>query len=340
MNDTLGSLKVEVREWMEEETLSDTKCNSAINDGIESLWMTLLRATVSMFVGGPISLSIESGTEGVILVSIVDPTVAPVVSDVAASDAALASHTVDVAYTFVTESGSETMLSPVTTHTTGVGLLAAVHPPTLVTGAMGWNLYARSFGTGSLVKQNEAPLEFLNTGGAYVYEPETGYINDPGLPQPPTENTTGDDICFIKHLEAQMPDQGWKAYDSVDIHSLAMRRLARNVASSSEYQGYAWDLVNQRQLEFRPQTATAWSPRYFYIKRPRRLRYDNAPLPFLTVPSTAFLRYFAMSRLSITIREYEAAKAWAEVAEAERTRLELAVLQMNSVKNEYITQFG
>ena len=333
MPNTLGTLKAEVQEWLEEgSSIPDSRYNAAINDGVESLWSTLMRASISLFMGGPVSLSIDTATQGVILVSVADPTTAPTVTDVV--EGSLGSHTAVCAYTLVTESGTETMISGTTSHSTAANNVASVAAPTFTEGAIGWNCYMGSTAA-RLAKQNDEPILF----GVAFQEPATGEIDDPDLPLPPIENTTGDDICYIRHLEAQMPDLGYKAYDAADIGSLLMRRAGRNVATSSEYQNFYWDLINQRQLEFRPTTALAWNPRYFYIKRPRRLAFDNAPLPFLTVPSVAFLRYWALSLLSLSIREFKSADAWEAKAEKERARCELTVVQMNHVKNDYITAF-
>ncbi len=137
-----------------------------------------------------------------------------------------------------------------------------------------------------------------------------------------------------------MPDLGYKTYDAADIDSLMMRKTARFVASSSQYQNYAWDLINQRQLEIRPALGTSLVPRYFYVKRPRRLKYDNASLPFLTVPSTAFLRNYALSRLALSIREFESAQAYGVIAEQERTSCLRVVLDMNRPKMISITPFN
>lgn len=335
MIDTLAGLRDDILEWLEESNLTD-RATSAINDSIESLWMTLMRTTVSMFVGGPIGLTLSSGTEGVILVSVADPTVAPTAG--VATSGSLDAHSVAVKITLVTESGTETLPSPSTTQACLAGEVASITSPSYVSGAIGYNVYGYSTlgPTTTYAKQNDEPVSF---GTAYQ-EPDTGFVNGPELPLVPTENTTGDDICYIKLIEAQMPDLGYKQYDAAAIDSLLMRKAARNIPTgNSQYQNYYWDLINQRQLEFRPALGTSLTPRYFYVKRPRRLRFDNAPLPFLTVPAVPFLKYNSLSLLSISIREFETAKAWAEKAENERGQLELTVMQMNQNKNQYITPY-
>lgn len=339
---TLGTIKGSIQDWIDGETIPDRRFNSAINNAIESLWSSIINFNVGLMMHGPVSLDLTTGTEGIYLVSIIDPTVALTVSEALSQDPARAQETLDISYTYVTESGTETMLGPVTTHTLSVpGRIAAVHPPQIVDGAFGWNLYARDTSSvGNLVLQNDAPLPFLTTSSEYQNEPESGWLNDPSLPQPPIENTTGDDICYIRHLECQMPDLGWKSYDAADVDSLMMRKVARFVSSGSQYQNYSWDLINQRQLEIRPALGTDLTPRYFYVKRPRRLRYDNSPLPFLTVPATAFLEAYASSRLLLSIREFESAQAWGLIAEQERQTCLKVVLDMNRPKMVSITPFN
>ncbi len=334
MANTLGELRTDINDWLEE-TLPVSRVNGAINNGIESLWSTLIRASVSMFVGGPISLSLTSGTEGVILISVADPTGALTLSS--ATSGALDAHSIFAKYTLVTESGTETLPSAAASLAVNALDVGVVESPAFVSGSIGWNCYGYSTlgSTTTYAKQNDTPILF----GTDYQEPDDGFVNGPEYPLVPTENTTGDDICYIRHLECQMPDLGYKQYDAADISSVLMRKVSRNISTTSQYQNYYWDLINQRQLEFRPALGVDLAPRYFYVKRPRRLRFDNSPLPFLTVPCTEFLQAYAMARLSISIREYDASKAWDEVAERERTRCELLVNDMNHVKNQFITPY-
>lgn len=329
MPNTFGELKAEVLDWLDE-TVPESRTRNAINDAIESLWETLIRAAIGLFVGGPTSLSVAAAAERTTVTSVTDPTTAPTLSDVAVGN--LAEHAIVVAYTLVTESGTETLISSTSSRTVPINNICSVASPSFVESAVGWNCYMGS-PTGRLAKQNEVPILFGNA----FQEPVTGFVNEPENPSPPTENTTGDDIFYIRHLEVSLTSGGYKKWDGADIDSLLMQRAARGIASQSQYQSYYWDLINQRQLEMRPAAGQAMTPRYFYIKRPRRIRFDSAPLPFLTVPSTAFLRYHALSVLFLSIHEYEASTAWSEKAERERARCELAVLAMNRPKNQYIT---
>jgi hypothetical protein len=290
-------------------------------------------------MGGPVTLTIDAATSRETIVSITDPTVAPTVSDTAAQDPALTAHTVDVAYTYVTASGTETLLSPTTTHTCGVGEVAAVHPPAIVDDAVGWNCYARSASVGELVKQNDEPLEFLTTSAAYFVEEDTGFTNDPGDPLPPTENTTGDNIFYIRHIDVLTPSNVLRSWNQGDIDSDMMRRLALTYASTSEYQNYGFDLINQRTLEIRPPTGATLTTKYFFVVKPRRMRFDNSPLPFPTVPSEEFLRNFALSGIFLALREINLAAAWEKKADASRVRCELALTATNRPKNQRVTAY-
>src|SRR5215813_8504472 len=110
--DTLGSIKGEIRDWLDED-LPDSRLNSAVNDGIGSLWLSLMKASMSLFLGGPIDLHFTTSSN--ILITVFDPTTAPTVSDTPALDTGKAAHTIRAGVTYVTESGSETLMSPITT---------------------------------------------------------------------------------------------------------------------------------------------------------------------------------------------------------------------------------
>src|SRR5262245_6146240 len=328
--DTLGTLKAEIEDWLDED-LPESRVTSAVNDAIESLWTSLMRISVSTFISGPVDVTFNSASN--LLITVRDPTTATVVSDVPSSDPGKAAHTVRVGYTYVTDSGSETLLSPITSWSVATGQLASVHYPAQIAGILGWNLYASDIAGGLLILQNPQPLGWDN----YFTEPESGYNHDPNGPYPPTENTTADDICYIQHLEVQLPDTGFRAYEQADIASLMMRRFAGALATSSVYQNYAYDFINQRQVEIRPSPVTPINSDLFYVKRPRRLAFDKAPLPFLAFPSIAFLRDFALAKLALSIREFDSAKGWGQSAEMERHRLEIAFTQLRSPKHNYIS---
>jgi len=328
---TFGALKAEINDWLDE-NIPDSRLSDAINDGIESLWETLMRAYLNMFMAGPVNLTFTTPSQ--LLVTIADPTTPLVISN-QVLDPSVPVHTVRAAYSYVTDSGSETKISPEASFTTAAGSVAAIHFPAQIPGVYGWNCYASNWGTGQLVLQNDEPLQWE----AYFLEPMSGFTHDPNGPYPPSQNTTGDEVVYIRHMEARMPDGGLTTYEEYDIHSLLMQRMARSIATTSDYQSYAYDFINQRQVEIRPDPKQTLNTRIFYIIRPRRIQFDNATIPFYTIPHRAFLRAYSQSVLCLSIREFEAAKAWDAVAEKERTRLELAVVQMNHPKNDYVTPY-
>lgn len=325
-------MRASVQKWMRESVDIDLG-NEAINDAVESLWNSLMRVSLSLFMGGPVTMSIASAAERASIVSIADPIVAPTLADVVVG--ALAQHDVVVGYTLVTESGSETLVSSTNTRTVPINNVCSVTSPVFAEGAIGWNCYIGS-PVGRLAKQNDAPIHF---GDAYQ-ELVTGFVNEPDNPSPPVANTTADDVYYIRHLELALSDGTKKAWNAGDLDSDMMRRASSMLSSSSEYQNYYYDFINQRTLELRPAAGAALSPRYFYIQKPRKLRFDGAPLPFLSLPgSTAFLRYQALSLLNITIREFDTALAWETKADKERINLELSVNQMNATKAQTVTPY-
>lgn len=339
MADTLGSLRASVQRWLRGSKVDDATINEAINDGVESLFTTLVRASLSVLMGGPVTLSLAAATSQETVVSIDDPTIAPTVSDTAADDPALASHTVDVEYTYVTASGSETLPSPITNHTCALGFVAAVHPPPIVNDAIGWNCYARSSAIGNLVKQNDEPLPFTTTSSANFIEQDAGFTNDPADPEPPAENTTGDNIFYIRHIDVLTPSNVLRSWNQGDIDSDMMRRLSLTYASTSEYQNYGFDLINQRTLQIRPPTGASLTAKYYFIVKPRRMLFDNSPLPFPTVPSEEFLRCFALSGIFLALREINIAASWEKKADAARARCELALTITNRPRNQRVTAY-
>lgn len=325
-------MNAEVVKWLRGSKVDASQVNDAINDGIESLFMTLIRACLSIFMGGPTNLSLSAADQRTAVVSIANPTTAPTITDVVSG--ALAQHTVIAGYTLVTESGTETLISATTTHAVPINDVANVASPAFAAGAIGWNCYCGSVST-RLAKQNDEPIPF----GVDFIEDDSGITNSPDDPLPPTENTTGDNIFYIRHLEVTTTSGILKAYNQGDLDSDMMRRFAASLASTSEYQNYGFDLINQRQIEIRPAMGTSITARYFYIVKPRRLRFANSPLPFPTVPSTEFLRHFALSAIFLSLREIHVAAAWDAKAEKARTRCELAVTAMNRPKNQRVTPY-
>ncbi len=332
MPDTLGSLSAEVIDWLRGTKVTSTIVNSAINDAIDTEFKALIRASLSVLMGGPVNLSIAAAAERTTIVSITDPVAATVITNVVSG--ALAQHTVIAAYTLVTDSGTETLISPTATAVIPVNDVASVTSPSWVNGAIGWNCYCADT-TGRLAKQNQEPLEF----GTPFIEDDSGIVDNPDFPSPPNENTTGDNIFYIRHMEVLTTAGVLKPWNNADIDSDLMRRAAMTLSSSSEFQSYAYDLINQRQLEVRPAIGDAITARYFYIVKPRRLMFANSPLPFPTVPSVKFLRCQALSDIFLSVRETSISNSWQKKADIELASCVLAVTSMNRPKNQRITPF-
>lgn len=343
--DTLGSFRAELVNWMRGDFGMDTDVpllNTAINDAIEDIWGSMMQAQLARFFGvdSPVTFTVAQGLERYQLVSINDPTVVPTLSAVAGG--ALAARTILGGYTFVTESGSETQLSPTATVTTLINELGQVAAPTNPGNAFGWNFYASPTNVkGLMALQNQNPLPF---GLAYT-EPVTGWqdypVDQQGAPVTqaastttptaqgiPSENTTGDNISYITHLEIRTSDTLLRGWNQFDTDSEIFRRYARTLSSASEYQTYVWDLVNGNRLEFRPAMGLSFSPRYFYVQKPRRMRYDQAVLPYQSIQGfREFVRSKAIADLKLAVDEYIANESWTNKAEQIRVRIQLALLQ-------------
>lgn len=323
--DTLGTLRAEVINWMrgDYDDPSDVPTvNSAISDAIESIWMSLIRAKLNRFIGSdsPVSFSLAANTERVLLVAIADPLVGPVLGQQAGG--AFGARQINGAYTYVTESGSETEPSPTIQLNVNPNNLVTAQLPNQanVAQALGWNFYASVAPDNVLALQNQTPLLVAEQ----FQEDPTG-IDDYSVAQQtvPIANTTADNISWIKHMEIRTSDTLLRAWNQSDIDSMLFRQFARTLSSASEYQAYAWDLINGRQLEFRPMTGSAFTPRYFYIAKPRRLRYDPAEIPYLEITGVReCVVAKSVSKLKLGVDEYLAKQGWDQVAgEAEMKAL-------------------
>jgi len=351
MPDTLGSLRSEILLELRGDLAQPEDVpllNAKINNALEAVWMSMMKVALARFFGSdsPVNFTLAAGSQRVQLVSIADPTVALVAGTTAGG--ALPNRNYTFTYTFVTESGSET--NPCATTTP----LAIAAPTTLAQitapaepsgGALGWNLYAYSNSNpGNVpVLQNQQPLPF----GVPFTEPVTGFQDYPTFQQlAPTSNQTADNISYITHLEIVQTDTTIRALNQADIDSLAMRGLARTLASASEYQMYAWDLINGRTLEVRPPAGTAFSanalptPRYFYVAKPRRLRYDQAEIPYQSISGVhEYLTNKAIADLKLVIDEYIASQAYMGAANALKQEIVTSLAQENWGKNRTITPY-
>src|SRR4051812_17723576 len=114
---TFGELKASVEDWMKE-SVEDSLNSDACNDAVESLAMSVIQFRLGQFMGGsanqqnPVNLSIASGIERLQITTVADPTVALVVGNQAGGG--LPGAGLVFAYSYVTESGSETTIGPTT----------------------------------------------------------------------------------------------------------------------------------------------------------------------------------------------------------------------------------
>lgn len=345
---TFGDLKSSVLAWLREDMSQGGDgqiLNDAVNDAIESLWISIALARLEEVMGGPVTnVSFGSAAERVSLVSIANPLVAPGISYLPGG--ALGVRDVAASFTYVTESGSETLESPVNVFRiplpAGVSQLAFftlqapyVFPP----GAVGWNLYADLNG-GQRARQNLDPIPI--TQG--FTEPIEGlvFISNPDHPAPPAVNSTGDNIFSINNMEIQTPDMAYKPWDEASLGSEMMRRAGRTLSGTSLYQSYYWDLVtgNGNQLEIRPAAGVTLNPRFFFVQKPRRIKYDMADIPFTGIVSApGFLRNFAISLIKLANDEYEASEQYGRKAEQERAIIVQSITRKNLHKDDRIIPY-
>lgn len=347
MSDTLGSLRAEILLELRGDlaTANDIPLvNAKLNNALESIWMAMMQVQLARFLGAdsPVTFTLPAGAERVQLVSILDPTVALAVSSQAGG--ILPQRTLNFYYTYVSESGSETNLSPVTQFVIPINNLAVIAPPPNPGNAFGWNLYA---GVASPGLQNQQPLAF----GQNFNEPAQGFQDYPQAQQmppaiqlpsqatplgspPPNENSTADNISWIKHLEIRTSQNVLRTWNQYDLDSEISRRYGSTYASSSEYQTYAWDLINGNRLEFRPGAGSTFTPRYFYIAKPRRLLYDQAEMPYVNISGVhEFLTNQAIGALKLSIDEYLAAQAFQTAAQGNKLEICKALRQEDWGKN-------
>jgi hypothetical protein len=321
--------------------------NSAINSGISAGFNFMMLFQLSRFMGGPVQFQAAQGSLRTRLINIADPLVPPTTNDIAS--AANYTRTYTIFYTYVTESGSETLPSPSVTITLPPNTLttvAAPPPPGVDTQAIGWNCYV---GQQSPALQNQQPLPFwsaVSYGGTpvpYLYtEPESLFQDYPYNQQtPPQSNTTGDNIAYINHLELQMPNGTWKPWNQNSLDSVMMRRFASVLPVATPYQSHAWDLVDGHNIEIRPAMGETETPQYFYIRCPRRLRYDQAEIPYQSIVGFIdFVRAHAIALLKLAVDEYLAQQAWDTKAASYKNDIIQSLLQQNWGKDARITPYN
>ena len=127
-------------------------------------------------------------------------------------------------------------------------------------------------------------------------------------------------------MEVRTSDTLLRSWNQFDINSELFRRYGRELSSASEYQTYVWDLINGNRLEFRPSAGMTFTPRYFYIAKPRRLRYDQGAIPYTQVTGVhEFIVDKAIARLKLGVEEYAANQAWNGEAQQEKAGIMAAL---------------
>lgn len=339
----MGEWKARLNDWMGE-SMRDGILTDALNDAFESLYMAVMRANLSLMMGGPVTLSLAAATERQQIVSIPDPLIAPGLSIIAGQN--LGTFVGYTAYTFVTDSGSETKLSPIggpSVCNPGQVIKVSVAWPVLVVGTprndnlYGVNIY-QGDGPETLARQNPLPIQFNNE--AAVWTQAVPILPFPQAPACPSENTTGDDIFYIRKLETPITGGGYKKWEQTDIDSELMRVMSRSVASTSEYQNYAYDVVNMRQLEIRPATGIAFpQARYFFVHKPRRLRFDSATFPMFNFTYEPYIRQKSMAMCHAANRDWDDSKEMEARAAGTLLEITMSIAQMNWAKDQYIQPF-
>lgn len=330
-------MRGEISKWLRGDLVDvdgQSQINDAINNAIEKIWMSAIQVQLSRFIGtsSPVTFQLPSGTEEVNLISIADPTTPLAPANTVLG--ALGIRTYNLGYTYVTESGSETLQSPISIWNVPANNLVNVTAPAPVAGALGWNLYA---GILNQALQNQQPLPF----GVISQEPATGFQDYPTFQQtPPTKNCTADNISYIQHLEMITTDGLKIAWNQADLDSQLMRRMARVFPSASQYTSFAWDLINGNRLEFRPVPGTDFSPRYWYIAKPRRLRYDQAEIPYASLAGFhEYIWSYSLSLCKLSLEEYQASEEWEKKANAAKLDAMLALSQENVSRNNRIIPY-
>lgn len=339
---TLGSLanriKIKVNEPMGEKKME--ALYDDIADGIESIWMSALLATLSKFIKGPITQVIPANSTSVQIISVPDPTAAPYALTVPGGS--LLSRTLYFSYCLVTESGSTTLCSPLAPLSVPASRLANVPPPiypstqTVPDGVIGWYLFAGYNPSGSdQGQQSLSPLTF-NHGW---YEPPAGITEAPSAPAPPNVNTTGDNIFAIERIDVQNVDQTWTNWIQTNLASTFFTEFQHKISTTTTWMPFVYDLIDNRQLEVRPGPAADLPAVYFYIHKPRRPRFPQSRLPFTSFACQAFLFNYAMSRTLLGFYEFEAADRWNKYAEEERQRIVLQIGQGNWNRDTTVRPF-
>ena len=141
-------------------------------------------------------------------------------------------------------------------------------------------------------------------------------------------------------MEVRTSDTLLRAWNQADIDSLVMRQMAATLSSASEYQTYVWDMNNNGVLEFRPMLGSSFNPRYWYIAKPRRLRYDQADVPYVSIVGVhKFIKCQAKADLYLGVNEFMNGQGWQGIADKEREGIQMALLMESWNKNVHVMPY-
>lgn len=147
---------------------------------------------------------------------------------------------------------------------------------------------------------------------------------------------SADDIAYIRHLTITTSQGQERTLSQSDIDSALMRRYGSQISSASDFQNYAFDLINGSQVRIKPKLGTTFTAGYFFVLKPSR---TADPMPFNQPGSTAFIRFYALSRIKAAWEEYASADSWEKQADKERMGIMLALSQENRGKDNTIRPF-
>lgn len=330
---TMGEMVARVTRWARERVDPDMAAD-AINDACQSLWKSVSLASLSRFISSAVSLTLPANATSIPVISVADPTGFPPAQEFVGG--ALLARTVYVAYSLVTDSGSSTLISPVSALAVDAGNLVKINTVTPVPGVLGFNVYC-GMAADQLGLQNISPLS-MGVPSPWL-EPPAGYTPPPNAPSPPSANTTGDNISSIVRLDVANQDQTRTPQYQADLASALFTSGRIRQPSTSTYVRHAYDLVNADRIEIAPAPLANLDATLFYVVRPRRMHFPQSLLPYVSLDAQQFIGQQALSDVLRGLYEDEAADGWDRKAERERLRIQLQVCGETWNKNKRVRRY-
>lgn len=323
-------MNARVVRWARERLDSDM-VNDAINDAIESLWRSITLSSLSRFISSPIPVDIIANATSFPVVTINDPQASLVIGATPAG--MLPARRLAFAFTYATDSGSETLLSPAVIQNLVANTLAIITAPDAVPSALGWNIYAGN--DAQLVRQNVSPLPF----NFAWQEPPIGIVVNPNGPYPPPENTTGDNITAIARFDVANSCGTLTGWQQTDIASSLFTSMQHWLPTTTTFSAHAYDLIDNSRVELRPASNYDLSATLFYMVKPRRLNFPNSRIPLQSVGPQQFISQKALADIMMSLNEDDTSAGWDKKAEAERLRICLQVCNEGWNKNTTVKRY-